>query len=125
MKQFIVLQMEQDGEDKLTELDIQDSLLKQTIQLENNTLKTFSLTGDRINELQAAVLEIKSKDIFFLNNSIVTIRKDLLTLIERQDKIVKKQSQYFEKRFLELSNIVISNQKNQERILNLIEYVNH
>ena len=60
----------------------------------------------------------KNNDLVFLGESIITIRKDLANLLERQDKIAKEQGAYFEENFMELSEIVMTNQK---RILKLYE----
>ena len=79
---------------------------------------TIKSMADSTEKVWGELAEIKSNDLVFLGESIITIRKDLANLLERQDKIAKEQGAYFEENFMELSEIVMTNQK---RILKLYE----
>jgi hypothetical protein len=77
---------------------------------------TIKSMADSTEKVWAELLEIKSKDLIYLSESIVIIRKDMASLMERQDKITQGQYDYFGGKILELHETIIETQKQIARL---------
>ena len=77
---------------------------------------TIKSMADSTEKVWEELVEIKTNDIVFLNNRVLTIRKDLASLLERQDKIAQEQYDFFNGELLRLNELVLAIQKEIVRL---------